>query len=186
MARGPLGVTRAGRSSPGTVKYGGPGSLDFTVRSIRGGRRRVMEELAPLAMDFEPRLERAVTRWQELTPWQRRSVTLDDLAEEAGLENGEFLGAIVQAAFQLTHDLTDLLVACAFPAVVAAAAKRAQHPDGVLDRQLIFEQMNTARERAAEHARRGAGRNATHGVDDSDQLGFLRKDPDVSEHTHDR
>ena len=68
MARGPLGVTRAGRASPHTVKHGGPGTLDFTVRSIRGGRRRVMEEIAPLATDFEPRLEHAVTRWQELTP----------------------------------------------------------------------------------------------------------------------
>ena len=57
MARGPLGVTRAGR--PKTVKHLGPGTLDFALSSIRGGRRRVMEEIAPLAMDFEPRLERA-------------------------------------------------------------------------------------------------------------------------------
>ena len=142
MARGPLGVTRAGRSSPTTVKCGGPGSLDFVLRSVRGGRRRVMEELAPLATDFEPRLERAVTRWQQLTPWQRRSVTLDDLAEEANMSNGEFLGVIVRAAFEWTHDLTDLIIACAFPAAVAAAAKRAQHPDGVLDRQLLFEHMS--------------------------------------------
>ena len=96
MARGPLGVTRAGH--PRTVKHGGPGTLDFTVRSIRGGRRRVMEELAPLAVDFEPRLEHAVTRWQELTPWQRRSVTLDDLAAEAGLTGGEFLAATAALA----------------------------------------------------------------------------------------
>ena len=190
MARGPLGVTRAGRSSLGTVKYGGPGTLDFTLRSIRGGRRRVMEELAPLAMDFEPRLERAVTRWQELTPWQRRSVTLDDFAAEAGLPSSEFLAAIVRAAFEWTHDLTDLIIACAFPAVVAAAAKRAQHPDGVVDRQLIFEHMSALSmkrtlERAAEHARPAAGQDDTRGVD-SDHLSFLRKDPDVSEHTHDR
>ena len=55
MARGPLGVTRAGRSSPGTVKYGGPGTLDFVLRSVRGGKRAVMEELAPAAVEFEPR-----------------------------------------------------------------------------------------------------------------------------------
>ena len=190
MARGPLGVTRAGRSSPRTVKHGGPGTLDFALRSIRGGRRRVMEELAPLAMDFEPRLESAVTRWQELTPWQRRSVTLDDLAAEAGLPNGEFLAAIVRAAFEWTHDLTDLLVACAFPGVVAAAAKRAQHPDGVLDRQLFFEHMSALSmkrtlERAAEHARPTAGQH-DNGEVESDHLSFLRKDPDVGEHTHDR
>ena len=185
MARGPLGVTRAGRASPGTVKHGGPGTLDFTVRSIRGGRRRVMEELAPLAMDFEPRLARAVTRWQELTPWQRRSVTLDDLAAEADLPNSEFLAAIVRAAFEWTHDLTDLLVACAFPAVVAAAAKRAEHPDGIVDRQLIFEHMSALRmkrtlERAAENAALATDRNETR-VGESDHLSFLRKDPDAGE-----
>ena len=155
MARGPLGVTRAGRSSPRTVKHGGPGTLDFALRSIRGGRRRVMEELAPLAMDFEPRMEPAVRKWQELTPWQRRSVTLDDLATKAGMPSSEFLAAIVRAAFEWTHDLTDFLVACAFPGVVAAAAKRAEHPDGVLDRQLFFDHMSALSmkrtlERAAE------------------------------------
>ena len=186
MARGPLGVTRAGRSSPTTVTHGGPGSLDFVLRSVRGGKRAVMEELAPAAVEFEPRMEPAVRKWCELTPWQRRSVTLDDLADIAELKKSEFLAAIVRAGFETTHQITDLIIACAFPAAVAAAAKRAQHPDGVLDRQLIFAHMNTALERAAEHARRGAGRNATHGVDDSDRLGFLRKDPDVSEHTHDR
>ena len=190
MARGPLGVTRAGRSRSRTVKLGGPGTLDFVLRSVRGGKRAVMEELAPLAMDFEPRLEHAVTRWQQLTPWQRRSVTLDDLAEEANMSNGEFLGVIVRAAFEWTHDLTDLLVACAFPGVVAAAAKRAQHPDGVLDRQLFFEHMSALSmkrtlERAAEHARPAAGQHDTSGVE-SDNLGFLRKDPASGESRHDR
>ncbi len=188
MARGPLGVTRAGR--PRTVKHLGPGTLDFAFRSVRGGKRAVMEELAPLAMDFEPRLERAVTYWQQLTPWQRRSVTLDDLAAKAGLENGEFLAAVTRAAFERTHDLTDLLVACAFPSVVAAAAKRAEQPDGVLDRQLFFEHMSALSmkrtlERAAEHARPTAGQHDTGDVE-SDHLSFLRKDPDVSEHRHDQ
>ena len=184
MARGPLGVTRAGRKP--TVKHLAPGTLDFALRSVRGGKRAVMEELAPAAVEFEPRMEPAVRKWCELTPWQRRSMTLDDFADVAGLSKSEFFTAIARAAFEMTYQIMDLIIASAFPAAVAAAAKRAQHPDGVLDRQLLFEHMNTAVERAAENARRGAGRNATHGVNDSDQLGFLRKDPDVSEYTHDR
>ena len=190
MARGPLGVTRAGRSSPGTVTYGGPGTLDFALRSIRGGRRSVMEELAPAAVEFEPRMEPAVRKWQELTPWQRRSMTLDDFADIAGLTKSAFLAAIVWAAFEATHLITDLLVACAFPGVVAAAAKRAQHPDGVLDRQLFFAHMSALSmkrtlERAAEHARPAAGQHDTGDVE-SDHLSFLRKDPDAGEHRHDR
>ena len=72
-----------------------------------------------------------------------------------------------------------------FLGVVAAAAKRAQHPDGIVDRQLIFEHMTTAFGRAAEDARPAAGQHDT-GEVESDHLSFLRKDPDVSEHTHDR
>ena len=190
MARGQLGVTRAGRSSPGTVKYGGPGSLDFVLRSVRGGKRAVMEELAPAAVEFEPRMEPAVRKWCELTPWQRRSMTLDDFADVASLPKSEFLAAIVRAGFETTNQITDLIIACAFPAAVATAAKRAQHPNGVLDRQLIFEHMSalstkTALERAAEKARRGAARHDPRGVE-SDRLSFLRKNPDVSEHTYDR
>ncbi len=190
MARGPLGVTRAGRSSLGTVKYGGPGSLDFVLRSVRGGKRAVMEELAPAAVEFEPRMEPAVRKWCELTPWQRRSMTLDDFADIAGLPKSEFLAAIVRAGFETTHQITNLIIACAFPAAVAAAAKRAEHPDGVLDRQLLFEHMSalstkTALERAAEHARPTAGQHDT-GEVESDHLSFLRKDPDVGEHRHER
>lgn len=190
MARGPLGVTRAGRSSPTTVKHGGPGTLDFVLRSVRGGKRAVMEELAPAAVEFEPRMEPAVRKWCELTPWQRRSMTLDDFAEVAALPKSQFLAAIVWAAFETTHQITDLIIACAFPAAVAAAAKRAQHPDGVLDRQLIFGHMSALSmkrtlERAAEHAPRATGQH-DNGEVESDHLSFLRKDPDVSEHTHDR
>ena len=81
--------------------------------------------------------------------------------------------------------MTDLIIASAFPAAVAAAAKRAQHPDGVLDRQLIFAHMKRAIERAAEHARPAAGQHDTAEVE-SDHLSFLRKDPDVGEPSHDR
>ena len=190
MARGPLGVTRAGRSSPTTVKHGGPGSLDFVLRSIRGGKRAVMEELAPAAVEFEPRMEPAVRKWCELTPWQRRSMTLDDFADQTWLRKSQFLAAIVRAGFETTHQITNLIIACAFPAAVAAAAKRAEHPDGVVDRQLLFEHMNAlsvkrALERTAEHARPVARPHDT-GEVESDHLGFLRKDPANGESRHDR
>jgi hypothetical protein len=124
-----------------------------------------MQELAPLAMQFEPRLELAIHKWHELTPWQRRFVTLDDLAAEAGVRNSEFLAAIVWAGFEFTHHLTDLLVACSFPSVVAASVKRAKTPNGIADRQLLYEHMSAlsmklALEQAADKARRSAEKNA--------------------------
>jgi hypothetical protein len=179
MARGPLRISRAGRVP--TVKHLGPGTLDFALRRVRGGKRSVMQELAPLAMQFEPRLELAIHKWHELTPWQRRFVTLDDLAAEAGVRNSEFLAAIVWAGFEFTHHLTDLLVACSFPSVVAASVKRAKTPNGIADRQLLYEHMralsmSTALEQAADKARRAAGKNDA-GAMDPDYVGFLKGDP---------
>ena len=80
----------------------------------------------------------------------------------------------------MTHHITDLLVACAFPGVVAASIKRATTPNGIADRQLLYEHMSavsmsTALEQAADKARRAAGANDT-GAMDEDYLGFLRTD----------
>jgi hypothetical protein len=117
-----------------------------------------MEELAPLAVQFEPRLKPAIRKWQQLTPWRRRFVTLDDLAADADLTEGEFLAAVVRVGFEFTHSITDLLVACAFPDVVVATIKRAKTLNGFEDRQLLFEHMNaySARQQAADKARRVA------------------------------
>ena len=100
-----------------------------------------MEELALLAVECEPRLVSAVTRWMELTPWQRRFVTLDDLAAGAGLSRGEFVGAIARASFEFTGSITDLIVGAALPEMVATSVKRALTPDGVEDRLLLLDHM---------------------------------------------
>ena len=122
------------------------GSLEFAWRPVRGGKRIVMDELAPRAVAFEPRLKRAVDKWRSLSEWRRRFVTLDDLAAEAGLAPGAFFGAVTRASFELTAQMTDLIVVNAFPAAVAAAAKRARTPHGIADRQLLFEHMNALRD----------------------------------------
>jgi hypothetical protein len=169
------------------VKHLGLGSLDFALRRVRGGKRAVMEELAPLAMQFEPRLKPAIQKWQQLTPWRRRFVTLDDLAAEADLTEGEFLAAVVRVGFEFTHSITDLLVACAFPDVVVASIKRAKTLNGFEDRQLLFEHMSSfaAREQAANIAHRAT---ATHdgGAMEQDYPAFLRTDRVDSERTPNR
>lgn len=148
MARGPLRISRA--AQPRTVKHLGVGSLDFALRSVRGGKRAVMEEIAPLAMEFEPRLEPAIRKWLALTPWQRRFVTLDDLAAEAGLTPGEFLGAIARASFEFTKSITGLIIASSYPKVVQASVKRALTPEGIEDRLMLIQYMEewAARQRA--------------------------------------
>ena len=132
-------MTRAG----GILRRGrpGPGTLDFLFCQINISKRRVIEELAVLAVECEPRLVSAVTRWMELTAWQRRFVTLDDLAAGAGLSRGEFVGAIARASFELTGSISDLIVAATLPEMVATSVKRALTPDGVEDRLLLLDHM---------------------------------------------
>jgi hypothetical protein len=98
-----------------------------------------MEELAPLASAFEPRVEPAIVRWAQLTTWQRRFVTLDDLAAHAGLTQGEFFGAIARASFEYTGTLADLIVASAVPEMMVAATKRACTPQGFEDRWMLLQ-----------------------------------------------
>ena len=143
MARGPLLARHKGQLP--NRKRSGPGTLEFALRGVRGGKRIVMDDLAPRAVAFEPRIERAVTKWRELSPWQRRFATLDNLAAEAGLTSGEFFGAVTRASFELTSQVADLIVACGYPGVVAASVRRARTPEGLADRQLIFEHVSGLR-----------------------------------------
>ena len=77
----------------------------------------------------------------ERTPWQRRFVTLDDLAAGARLTRGEFVAATTRAAFELTGCIADLIVGAALPEMVATSVKRALTPDGVEDRLLLLDHM---------------------------------------------
>ena len=137
MARGPLGVTRAGKSPTPPV----PGTLDYLLRSLRGGKAVIMNSLAPAAVQYEPRLQAVVDRWQQRTPWQRRMTSLDDLLAEADLSPGAFLGAVVRAGYEMQALITPLVLALALPGVITASAKRAQvlGPAGFPDRKLLLQ-----------------------------------------------
>ena len=139
MARGPLGVTRAGRSPKVTPPV--PGTLDYLLRSLRGGKAVIMNSLAPAAVQYEPRLQAVVDRWQQRTLWQRRMTSLDDLLAEADLSPGAFLGAVVRAGYEMQALITPMVLALALPGVITTSVKRAQvlGPAGFPDRKLLLE-----------------------------------------------
>jgi len=110
-------------------------------------------------------------------------VTLDDLAAEAGLTSGEFFGAITRASFELTSQVAGLIVACGYPGVVAASVRRARTPEGLADRQLIFEHVSAFRTAGAEQA--GHTDHRSHAETTSSKpLKFLRGDPSDDSTTH--
>jgi len=96
-------------------------------------------ELATLAIECEPRLAPVVAMWVQMTPWQRRVTTLEELIEPTTLTPGEFLAAVVRASFAFTDTITDLLVASALPEVVTRSVRRALTLNGVDDRRLLLE-----------------------------------------------
>jgi len=137
IARGPLRLTRAGALP--TLTPPGPGTIDFALRHIRGGKRDVMD-YARSAVAFEPRLAPVLTMWEQLTPWQRRKVTLDALVTQVGdLAPGEFVGAVARAAFELTGGVTDLIVTAALPELIVTVVKQARTLNGYQDRRVLLE-----------------------------------------------
>jgi len=136
VARGPLRVTRAGRSP--VIHPWQPGTLEFALRSIRGGKTKFMD-LASQAIQFDDRVELVVQQWNRLTAWQRRITPLEDLCEAADITPGEFLGVVVRAAFEFSRDIAPLLVAAAFPGVVQSTIQRAKTINGHQDRRILFE-----------------------------------------------
>ncbi|HEU5257242.1 MAG TPA: hypothetical protein VFU28_14715 [Vicinamibacterales bacterium] len=175
MARGPL---LARHKSQLQNRKRSPGTLEFALRGVRGGKRIVMEDLAPRAVAFEPRLEAAVTKWRDLSPWKRRFVTLDDLAAEAGLTSGEFFGAVTRASFELTSQVADLIISCGYPGVVAASVRRARTPEGLADRRLIFEYVSAWRSAGACEQAIDPDRQSEAKTTSSEPLKFLRTDKD--------
>jgi hypothetical protein len=119
----------------------GPGTIDFALRSIRGGKREIME-YAGLAMEFEPRMVPIVATWHRLTPWQQRVMTVDALvAQVGGLTPCEFIVAVTRAAFDFTGGLADLCVAAALPDVIkrtVRSAKRLNSRIGQRDRHALL------------------------------------------------
>jgi hypothetical protein len=182
MARGPLLARHKGQLP--NRKRSRPGTLEFALRGVRGAKRIVMDDLAPRAVAFEPRMERAVAKWRLLSPWQRRFVTLDDLAAEAGLTSGEFFGAITRASFELTSQVADLIVACGYPGVVAASVRRARTPEGLADRQLIFEHVTAWRSAGAYEQATQPDPRSDAQTTSSNPLKFLRTDPTDGSKTH--
>ncbi len=85
-------------------------------------------ELAPAAVNYEPRLVPIVEQWRQMSAWQRRTTTLDDLVAQADLSPGDFLAAVAWAAYETGSTLTPLIVMALSPHVIKASAQRALNP----------------------------------------------------------
>src|SRR5207249_11405622 len=69
---------------------------DDIVSTVPNGKVQLMD-LAALAAPSDPRVARAVTVWSRLTLAQRDRITLDQLAQVAGVTVRELLRSAVEA-----------------------------------------------------------------------------------------
>ena len=135
MARGPLRVTRAGRIPYATPAFG---TLDFVSRLLPGGKQWFID-YARLARDTDPRVDKVVTTWDQLSRYKQNLVSLEELCAAVGLVPGEFFAIAARACFECNGGVTMLLAAMAYPQIMEAAVTRACTPQGIRERRIFFE-----------------------------------------------
>ena len=98
--------------------------------------------LAALAGDTDSRIHRAVTLWDRLTPAQRDHITLDQVAEVAGIPAKDFASTVIAEASEAGIDVTDLLRAVFNLAdILVPIIRRAStdHPKAWKERRWLLE-----------------------------------------------
>lgn len=123
-------------------------SLSFATRYIDGGRDKFLEfvQLAVLEEYAD-----AIKWWSvfaDLLPYERETVSLDDVTAAAGVRPSRLMSIVVSCAMEMGRDVGNLIAAMTHPLVVAAATKSAQvitgedKDIGFKDRQMLFQHHN--------------------------------------------
>ena len=86
----------------------------------------------------DPQVLSLVTRWDTLSHYDQRRMSIEELCEAVGLAPGKLLGKVVEAAFEFNSDVSNLIAAVMHPDVVQASINRALQPKGVEDRRIQF------------------------------------------------
>jgi hypothetical protein len=84
-------------------------------------------------------IKAVVHRWDTLSRYDQRRVSLEELCEAVGIRPGKLLGSVVEAAYDFNLDVGNLVAAVAHPRIVQTSIDRALTPDGVEDRRMHFQ-----------------------------------------------
>lgn len=112
------------------------GGLAYAARALPGGRASLME-LARLSES--PKVKEIVAEWDKLTPTRRGKTRLEVLCDSFGLSPGEFLGAVVKAAFEHNTDISKLILAVNTPRIVQKSVQQALKQKGFKDREMLMQ-----------------------------------------------
>ncbi len=83
-------------------------SLTRVALRLHGGKRTFMGIARHVKSE---RIQEVVRRWEALSRADRRYISLDTLCEAVGVPPGEFLRAVISAAFEQNYDLSSLIAA---------------------------------------------------------------------------
>lgn len=120
----------------------GEGSLTLATRHMKRGRGGVLGYIQLAASEGNVEAKTWMLCWSELSPYEQRTITLDDICAACGVSAVKLLKAIVGVAYEANIDVANLVAAATHPEVVAASAKHAMKKDGIEDRKLLFQHHN--------------------------------------------
>jgi hypothetical protein len=84
-----------------------------------------------------------ITKFDLLSPSERKAVTIDHLIAATGIDVYSAMGAIVEATTREGANVSMLIAAVAHPQVMEKTVKFAMRADGFADRQLLHRSMST-------------------------------------------
>ncbi len=99
---------RLGLVGPSPPKRPLRAPLTRVALQLRGGKHTFMEIARHVKSE---RIQEVVRRWDALSRTDRRYISLDTLCEAVGVPAGEFLRAVISAAFEQNYDLSRLIAA---------------------------------------------------------------------------
>lgn len=99
---------RLGLVGPSPPKRPFRAPLTCVALQLRGGKRTFMGIARHVKSE---RIQEVVRRWDALSRTDRRYISLDTLCEAVGVPPGEFLRAVISAAFEQNYDLSRLIAA---------------------------------------------------------------------------
>jgi hypothetical protein len=117
----------------------GEGSLTLAIRYLEGGRATFLQYVTLAATDEDEDAKTFLHVYLDLTKYEQKVVSLDDVCAAAGVSPVKLVKAIVGTAFEHGVDLANLIGAISHPKTVARTVKFAQQKDGIRDRELLLQ-----------------------------------------------
>ncbi len=117
----------------------GEGSLTLAIRYLEGGRGTFIQYVTLAATDEDIDAKTFLHVYLDLTTYEQKAVSLDDVCAAAGVSPVKLVKAIVGTAFEHGVDLANFIAAVSHPKTVHKTIQFAHQKEGIRDRELLLQ-----------------------------------------------